>query len=233
MYTSWYKKVCKENFQALISGVYWWCGNSSMPVIITADLKKQSSYATDGIKDPATGRNNFWNCTQTCWRKTKMQEHWPSSKLGDPGNEGTMILWNVGKHSNNTVSHPRRLESLRLHQLPSLPQHRSRRSVSSQNLQRRRSTMWETRWHDNTPANECSWSCGEKNILLQKERIAIKVHTISWHFVLMYSLTLRTITVIFWETLFDRSAVTRRCTVWYKSSLQILCCTIYFFTQIQ
>ena len=159
MYTSWYKKVCKWEFQALIIGVYWWCGKSLMPVIVTADLKKQSSYATDGIKDPVNGRNNFWNCTQICWRKTEMQEQWHNSKLGDPENEGTMILWDVWKHS--PKPHLRRLESLRLHQLPSLLQHRTWRSVSSQNVQRRRSTTWEARWHDNSPANEWSWSCGE------------------------------------------------------------------------
>jgi len=150
-----------------------------------------------------------------------MQEQWPNSKLPDPKNEGTVILEMLGNtHPNYTVSHPRRLESSRLHQLPSLLQHRKWRPISS--------WMYKGALHgkpdDMTTRLQMSaaklWRKLKSNITKWKKCRQ------GWRFVLMYSHMLQTVTVIFRETLLDPSDVTRCCVVWYKSSSQNLCCTI-------
>ena len=148
------QKSLQREFQALIGGVFWWCGKSWMPVIIKSRLE-EAIQSSNRWNEGSCKWNNFWNCTQICWRKAKMQEQWPNSKLRDPKNEGTIILEMLGKHSPKL--HGITSQKTRIFETTSDSLARTAQEMKTNfilNVQR--STAWETGWHDNSPTNECS-----------------------------------------------------------------------------
>jgi hypothetical protein len=92
--------------------------------LLKADLKKQSSQATDGMKDPVNGII-FETVHRFAGGKLKCRNNDLTQSFETPKMKGPLSLKCWGNtHPNYTVSHPRRLESSRLHQIPSLVQHR-------------------------------------------------------------------------------------------------------------